>query len=117
MGHHASTVKPIGSRILVRPDEAAKTTRGGIIIPDTVREKYANEGRRRFGTVVAMGPGQPLAAGGRWPMPDLKPGDRIMFRDDGAYKILLDTDDEEDVLHMMIRDTFIDCYEDIGETA
>lgn len=111
MTHAAKAVRPVSSRILVRPDPLA-TTVGSIIIPESVREKHASKQQRIIGTVVAVGPGMPMANGCRWPMPDVKPGDRILFAPDGSYKLKLDVEHEdgieEDVPHLMIRDTFVD---------
>ena len=47
-----STIKPLADRVLVKPAEAEQKTAGGIIIPDTAKEKPQK------GTVVAVGPGK-----------------------------------------------------------
>ena len=46
------TMKPINDRVVVKPSEAEETTKGGIIIPDTAKEKPQR------GEVVAVGPGK-----------------------------------------------------------
>ena len=46
------TIKPINDRVVVKPSEAEETTKGGIIIPDTAKEKPQR------GEVVAVGPGK-----------------------------------------------------------
>lgn len=45
-------MRPINDRVLVKPAEAEETTKGGIIIPDTAKEKPQR------GTVIAVGPGK-----------------------------------------------------------
>lgn len=69
----ASTkVRPLHDRLLVRRLEQEKTARGGIIIPDTARE------RPMEGRVLAVGNGRVLDSGKRLPV-DVKVGDRILF--------------------------------------
>jgi chaperonin GroES len=66
-------VKPLNDRILVtRLDEKKDETRGGIIIPDTAKEKPME------GKVVAVGSGRRLKSGKRVPLA-VKVGDRILF--------------------------------------
>jgi chaperonin GroES len=64
-------LKPLGNRIVVQRSEA-KTTKGGIILPDTAQEKP------RQGTVVAVGPGKTDDSGHVQPM-DVKVGDQVLF--------------------------------------
>jgi len=63
----------IGDKILVKPDEPEARTKGGIWIPDNAKKPTGT------GVVAALGPGMLTKSGGRWPMPDVKPGDRIIF--------------------------------------
>ena len=63
---------PLRDRILVRRIEEEKTTRGGLIIPDTAKEKPQE------GEVLAVGRGMRQEDGKVIP-PDVKPGDRILF--------------------------------------
>ncbi len=65
-------VKPLHDRILVQRVEEEKTTKGGIIIPDTAKEKPAE------GKVVAVGDGKIGEDGKRIPL-EVKAGDRILF--------------------------------------
>ena len=65
-------VKPLADRILVRRIEEQETKRGGIIIPDTAKEKPQE------GEVVAVGPGRLTEDGKRIAM-DVKKGDRILI--------------------------------------
>jgi chaperonin GroES len=64
-------LKPLGNRILVQRSEA-KTTKGGIILPDSAQEKP------RQGKVVAVGPGKVDEKGRVHPM-DVKVGDEVLF--------------------------------------
>jgi len=63
---------PLHDRILVRRLEEAETVRGGIIIPDSAKEKPQE------GEVVAVGAGKKNEKGERQPL-DVKEGDRILF--------------------------------------
>lgn len=65
-------IRPLHDRVLVRRLEEAETVRGGIVIPDTAKEKPQQ------GEVVAVGNGKLLETGERVPL-DVQPGDRILF--------------------------------------
>ena len=65
-------VTPLHDRIVVARIEAEEKTAGGIIIPDTAKEK-PQEGR-----IIAVGPGKRDKDGKRIP-PELKAGDRVLF--------------------------------------
>jgi chaperonin GroES len=64
--------RPLHDRVLLRRVEAQEKTPGGIIIPDTVKEKPAE------GEVLAVGPGSRDETGKIVPL-DVKPGDRVLF--------------------------------------
>ena len=64
--------RPLHDRVLVRRLEGEEKTAGGIIIPDTAKEKPME------GEVVAVGPGARTEDGKLHPL-DVKPGDRILF--------------------------------------
>ncbi|AHF83114.1 molecular chaperone GroES [Rhizobium leguminosarum bv. trifolii WSM1689] len=64
--------RPLHDRILVRRVDSEEKTKGGIIIPDTAKEKPQE------GEVIAVGPGARNDAGQIQPL-DVKPGDRILF--------------------------------------
>ncbi|WP_113501745.1 co-chaperone GroES [Rhizobium binxianense] len=64
--------RPLHDRILVRRVESEERTKGGIIIPDTAKEKPQE------GEVIAVGPGARNEAGQIQPL-DVKAGDRILF--------------------------------------
>ena len=64
--------RPLGDRVLVRRVEEEEKTKGGIIIPDTAKEKPQE------GEVLAVGPGARDESGKIQPL-DVKTGDRILF--------------------------------------
>ncbi len=63
---------PLGERVIVKPIEQEQTTRGGIFLPDTAKEKPQE------GEVVAVGPGRLSDDGKRIPM-ELSKGDRVVY--------------------------------------
>jgi chaperonin GroES len=65
-------VKPLGDRIVVHREEAGEKTKGGIILPDTAKEKP------QIGRVVAVGDGRVLKDGKRQEL-QVKKGDKILF--------------------------------------
>jgi chaperonin GroES len=65
-------LKPIGDRIIVRREAAGEKTKGGILLPDTAKNKPQR------GTVLAVGPGRQRKDGTRAPM-QLKVGDTVLF--------------------------------------
>jgi chaperonin GroES len=93
-------VRPLADRILVRRIEEKETVRGGIIIPDTAKEKPQE------GEVVAVGPGRKTEEGKLIPL-DLKKGDRILMgkysgtdvKIDGTEYVILREDDVLGVLN------------------
>ena len=89
-------VTPLHDRVLVRRLEEKDTARGGIIIPDTAKEKPQE------GEVIAAGAGRLDKKGARIPL-DVKPGDRILFGKYTGNDILIDDQEflilrEEDIL-------------------
>jgi chaperonin GroES len=89
-------IRPLHDRILVKRIEEEATTKGGIIIPDTAKEK-PQEGR-----VVAVGSGKLLEDGNVRPL-DVKTGDKVLFSKYAGSDVNLDGDEhiiirEEDVL-------------------
>jgi len=92
-------VRPLADRILVRRIEEKETVRGGIIIPDTAKEKPHE------GEVVAVGPGRRTEDGKLIPM-DLKKGDRILIGKYSGTEVKIDGTEyvilrEEDVLGVL----------------
>ena len=78
--------RPLGDRVLIKRVEEEEKTKGGIIIPDTAKEKPQE------GEVVAVGPGDRDDDGKRIPM-DLKPGDRILFGKWSGSEVKIDGED------------------------
>jgi chaperonin GroES len=92
----ATKFTPLHDRILVRRVEESETTRGGIIIPDTAKDKPQE------GEVIAAGKGKISEEGKVRPL-DVKEGDRILFGKYAGTEIKLDGEDlvimrEEEVL-------------------
>ena len=65
-------LEPLGERVVVKPIEQEQTTKGGIFLPDTAKEKPQE------GEVVAVGPGRVSDDGTRLPM-ELAVGDRVIY--------------------------------------
>jgi len=82
----AIKVRPLHDRIIVQRLEEEEQQVGGIIIPDTAKEKPQE------GKVVAVGKGKVKEDGGIQPM-DVKAGDTILFGKYGGQEIKLDGDD------------------------
>ena len=79
----ALNVKPIGDRILVEPVEEKEVKKGGIIIPDTAKEKPQE------GIVVALGTGKTDDNGKKVPF-EVKKGDRVLVSKYGGTEIKID---------------------------
>ncbi len=89
-------VTPLDDRVLVKPLEAEETTEGGIVIPDTAKEKPQK------GEVLAVGIGKLLEDGSRGSM-TLKKGDTVLFGKYSGTEVNIDGDEcslmrESDVL-------------------
>ncbi len=65
-------LKPLGDRVIVKPMEAEEKTKGGIILPDTAKEKPIE------GTVVATGPGK-VSDDGKAIKMEVKVGDKVLY--------------------------------------
>ncbi len=94
--------RPLGDRVLVRRVEEEEKTRGGIIIPDTAKEKPQE------GEVIAVGPGARDDSGKIQPL-DVKSGDRILFGKWSGTEVKLDGQDllimkESDILGVLDAD-------------
>jgi chaperonin GroES len=92
-------VRPLHDRILVKREEESEEKIGGIIIPDTAKEKPQR------GKVVAAGNGK-IAEDGKRIALDVKSGDRILFGKYSGNEVKIDGDDylilrEEDVLAIL----------------
>jgi len=89
-------VQPLGDKIVVKRLEAEEKTKGGIVLPDSAKEKP------KEGKVVAAGPGRVLDDGTRGSM-QVKKGDRILFNSYAGTEIKIDGEEflimgEDDVL-------------------
>ena len=89
-------VRPLGDRVVVKRIEEKNETAGGILIPDSAKDKPQE------GTVLSVGTGKTLVDGSVRPL-DLKEGDRVLFGKFGGTEITVDGEDllilrEEDIL-------------------
>ncbi len=92
-------VKPLGDRVLVQPKKESEMSKGGIIIPDTAKEKPQE------GKVIAVGTGKRDEAGKLLPF-NVKAGDRVLMPKYGGTEIKLDDQEymiirEEDILGVL----------------
>ena len=95
----AMKIRPLHDRILVKRLEEQETVRGGIIIPDTAKEKPQE------GKVVAVGNGKVGDDGKRIPL-DVKAGDKILFGKYSGSEVKIEDDEylilrEEDILAIL----------------
>ena len=91
-----TTFTPLHDRIVIRRVEEGETVRGGIIIPDSAKEKPQE------GAVIAVGKGKSNEQGKVFPL-DVKAGDRVLFGKYSGTEIKIDGEEflimrEEDVL-------------------
>jgi chaperonin GroES len=93
-GPETMTIKPLGDRVLIEALDAKETSKSGIIIPDTAKE------RPQEGRVIAVGPGR-INEEGKRIAPEVKKGDTILYGkysgtevkiEDKEYLILRETD-------------------------
>ncbi len=89
-------IKPLGDRIVVKPMEAEEKTKGGIILPDTAKEKPVE------GSIMAAGPGRKSDDGKIVEM-EVKVGDKVLY---GKYSGTEVTIDGEEYLIMRESDIF-----------
>ena len=92
-------IQPLGDRVLVKPAETKETKRGGIIIPDSAKEKPQE------GLVAATGKGKTTEDGKILPM-DVKPGDKILYGKYSGSEIKIDDEDylimhQDDILGIL----------------
>ncbi len=98
-GTSPTTVRPLGEKVLIQRLEAETTTKGGIVLPDTAKEKPQQ------GTVLAVGDGKMLDDGSR-AKPAVKKGDTVLFASYAGTEIKIDGEelmlmDERDILAIM----------------
>ncbi len=84
----AIKLQPLGDRVVVRPSSEEDVTKGGIILPDTAKEKPQR------GVVIEVGPGRLDEEGKRVPM-EVKKGDKVIYSKYAGSEI---KQDDEEVL-------------------
>ena len=90
-----TNLRPLGDRVLIKPKAREETTKSGIVLPDTAKEKPQE------GEVLAVGTGRLLESGERVPM-EVKVGDTILYSKYAGTDIKLDGED-----HMILRESDI----------
>ena len=92
----ASKLEPLGDRVVIRPSKREELSKGGIVIPDTAKEKPQE------GEVVAVGPGKMTDEGKRIAM-DVKVGDIVVYARYAGTELKIDEEElvvvrESDIL-------------------
>jgi len=85
----AVKLQPLADRLVVKPTEREEVTKGGIVLPDTAKEKPQE------GEILAVGPGR-LSEDGKRVAMDVKVGDRVIYAKYGGTEIKIE--DEELVI-------------------
>lgn len=88
-------IQPLGDRVVIKPQDAENKTKGGIVLPDTAKEKPQE------GKVVAVGKGKVLENGTLVPL-EVKVGDRVLYGKYSGNEIT--TKDGEELLIMREED-------------
>ncbi len=99
----AVKLQPLGDRVVVKPVEGEEVTKGGIILPDTVKEKPQE------GKVLAVGPGRLSEDGKRIAM-EVKVGDVVLYVKYGGTEVKIDGEElmilsEKDILAKKAKKT------------
>lgn len=89
----ATNVTPLADRVLIKPIPKEEMSKGGLVLPDTTKEKPQE------GEVVAVGPGRVTDEGKRVAI-DLKTGDRVIYAKYAGTDIKLEDDE-----YLILRDT------------
>lgn len=94
-------LKPLGSRVVIKPLEREEMTKSGIVLPDTAKEKPQE------GKVLAVGPGDRDEDGKRIPV-ELKVGDKVLYQKYAGTEFKIDDEEllilsEKDVLAIVER--------------
>ena len=97
----AVKLQPLADRLVVKPIEKEEITKGGIVLPDTVREKPQE------GEVIAVGPGR-LSEDGKRLAIDVKVGDIVVYAKYGGTEIKIDDEEliilrESDILAKKVK--------------
>jgi chaperonin GroES len=95
------TLKPLGNRVVIEPIEQEDITSGGIVLPETAKEKPQK------GTILSVGPGERDEDGKYIPM-DVKEGDTVLFAKYAGTEIKVDGDKllilkESDILAIVLE--------------
>ena len=95
----ATKLRPMGDRVVVKPAAREETTKSGIVLPDTSKEKPQR------GEVIAVGPGRVTDDGKRVDM-ELKVGDTVLFAKYAGTEFKMDDDEllilsEKDILAIL----------------
>ena len=93
-------IRPLDDRVVVEPIEAEEMTSGGIVLPDTAKEKPQR------GTIVAIGPGKLLDSGSRGEL-SVTVGDEVIYGKYGGTEIEVEGDEvkilrESDILAKVV---------------
>ena len=88
-------IKPLADRVVVKPSVAEEKTKGGIVLPDTAKDKPQE------GTAVAVGPGKLLENGTRV-APEVKVGDTVVYSKYSGTEIKIDGEE-----HLILRESDI----------
>jgi chaperonin GroES len=93
------SLRPLGDKVIVRRLEAEERTAGGIMLPDTAKEKP------KRGTVLSVGSGRLLETGKRQPL-SVKAGDKILFSSYAGTEVKVDGEEivimeESDILAIL----------------
>jgi chaperonin GroES len=97
----AVKLQPLADRLVVKPIEREEVTKGGIVLPDTAKEKPQE------GEVLAVGPGRLSEDGKRIAM-DVKVGDRVIYAKYGGTEIRIEDEElvilrESDILAKRVK--------------
>jgi chaperonin GroES len=98
---HASKIRPLDDRVVIQQIEAEEKTSGGIVLPDTAKEKPQR------GRVLAVGPGRLLDSGVRAEI-GVKEGDEVLFGKYSGTEIKVDNEEikilrETDILAKIVK--------------
>ncbi|MEI6222126.1 MAG: co-chaperone GroES [bacterium] len=91
-----ASLKPLGDKVLVRPAKKESVSKGGIVLPDSIKDKPQE------GIVISTGPGK-VTDDGKTVAVAVKPGDKILFTKYGPTEVKIDGEDlfildERDIL-------------------
>ncbi len=94
-------IRPLGEKVLIKRLEAEETTAGGIVLPETAKEKP------KRGTVQAVGGGKVLDSGERSKL-QIKKGDEVLFSSYAGTEVMVDGEellimDESDILAIVAK--------------